>query len=359
MTRRKPRKLRLFRVFFRIILLASLVFAVFRLGDVIRDSEVHIPEIVNQIIKQQGKITIKNIDIDNEMPIKGSKFSITSVETGELVDTLITDQNGEASSVLLDYDSVYEIRLIEQNPYYEISEENAFAIEINQENHQVIIESKMKGHIKHALRAENGDIVIDEVYIDVPTVMQNPELPNGCEITSLTAVLNYKGYDVEKTKMADEYLPKEAFYVKDGKLYGANPYVSYAGNPREKNGFFSYAPPIVEAANLYLDSVEGEEKPIDISGSTRDEIIEYLNQGIPVVIWVTLDLSKPKLNYSWYLMDTGEKKDMPINLHCVVLNGYAGDNVHVMNPLKGQVVYNADAFFQSYLELGSHAMILK
>lgn len=359
MTRRKPRKLRLFRVFFRIILLVSLVFAVVKLGTAVKNSEVPMPEIVNQIIKRQGNITIKNIDVDNDKPIIGSKFDVINVETGELVDTLITDKNGEASSVLLDYDSVYEIRLIEQNPYYEIGEENIFTIEISQENHQIIIESKMKDHIKQVVWTEDGNIAIDEVYIDVPTVMQKPELPNGCEITSLTAVLNYKGYDVEKTKMADEYLPKVAFYEKDGKLYGANPYVAYAGNPREKSGFFSYAPPIVEAANLYLDSVQGKEKPVDISGSTREEIMEYLNQGIPVVIWVTLDLSKPKLNYSWYLIDTGEKKDMPINLHCVVLNGYVGENVHVMNPLKGQVVYNADAFFQSYLELGSHAMILK
>lgn len=64
--------------------------------------------------------------------------------------------------------------------------------------------------------------------------------------------------------------------MKDGKLYGANPFKSYAGNPREKSGFYSYVPPIVEAANRYLNTVQGKEKQIDISGSTREEIMEYL-----------------------------------------------------------------------------------
>lgn len=343
------------------LLLIAIVFGMVKLIGSFRENEAPkvIENLENLFVKRQGSITIKNIDADSQFPIKDSKFSIINVETGELVDTIITDKDGMATSVLLDYDNIYEIKQIDLNPYYQSNEYESFTIEINQENHEIFIKNKILENIKHVTYTEDGEMAIDEVYIDVPTVMQNPELPNGCEITSLTAVLNYKGYNVDKLEMADVHLPKEAFYTKDGKLFGANPYVAYAGNPREKNGFFSYAPPIIKAANSYLEVVQGEEEPIDISNSTREKIIEYLNQGVPVVIWVTLDLSKPKLNYSWYLSDTGEKKDMPVNLHCVVLNGYAGDNVHVMNPLKGQVEYNADAFFQSYVELGNHALILR
>lgn len=343
------------------LLLVAIIFGMVKLIGAIKDDEAPkvMENIGNLFVKQQGRITINNIDTESKLPIKNSKFSITNIETGELIDTIITDKEGVATSVLLDYDNIYEIKQTELNPYYQSSEDDSITIEINQEIHDVFIENKMYDYIKRVQLTEEGDIVIDEVYIDVPTVMQNPELPNGCEITSLTAVLNYKGYNVDKLEMADVYLPKEAFYTKDGKLFGANPYVAYAGNPREKSGFFSYAPPIIKAANSYLDVVQGEEEPIDISNSTREEIFEYLDQGVPIVIWVTLDLSKPKLNYSWYLSDTGEKKDMPVNLHCVVLNGYSGENVYVMNPLKGQVEHNADAFFQSYVELGSHALILR
>ncbi|SCG83990.1 hypothetical protein DW1_2426 [Proteiniborus sp. DW1] len=364
MTRRKQKRRKLFRVMFRMLILTCIAIGIVKIvGIFSKDTEVPGTEIPMDIkipfIKKQGKITIKNIDIDNQIPIKNSQFTVINTDTGELVGKIITDKNGVGTSDLLDYNNIYEIKCAEPHPYYQKSMDDTLILEISQENHELIIESKIHEHIKHVKSSEDGDVVIEEVYIDVPTVMQNPELPNGCEITSLTAVLNSKGYNADKLEMADVYLPKEAFYRKDGKLYGANPYVSYAGNPREKSGFFSYAPPIIEAANLYLGTVEGKENPIDISGSTREEIIEYLNQGNPVVIWVTLDLSKPKLNYSWHLTDTGEKIDMPINLHCVVLNGYVDDNVHVMNPLKGQVLYNADEFFQSYVELGSHALVLQ
>ena len=44
--------------------------------------------------------------------------------------------------------------------------------------------------------------------LNVKCVLQNPELPTGCEITALTIVLNYLGYDVDKLTMADKYLDK-------------------------------------------------------------------------------------------------------------------------------------------------------
>ncbi|MBS4192655.1 C39 family peptidase [Bacillus sp. FJAT-49705] len=214
-------------------------------------------------------------------------------------------------------------------------------------------------YVKRYDWTKNGEMDITEVFIPVKTVKQLPELPHGCEITSLTSILNTYGYNVSKTEMADKYLPKQPFNYKNSKRYGANPYKAYAGNPRsEKGGFFTYAPPIVEAANKYLAAINADAKPVDISGSTREEIIEQLDKGIPVAVWVTLDLGKPKLKYSWYFHDSGEKFIAPVNLHTVVLNGYDEKNVHAMNPLKGQVTYDANAFFKSYEELGSHAMIV-
>ena len=42
-----------------------------------------------------------------------------------------------------------------------------------------------------------------KAYIDnFPCLNQLPELPTGCEVTSLTMVLNYLGYDADKTDIA-------------------------------------------------------------------------------------------------------------------------------------------------------------
>ena len=205
-----------------------------------------------------------------------------------------------------------------------------------------------------------GQLGTENVYIPINPLMQEPELPNGCEIVSLTAILNYYGYNVSKTIMADQYLPKQAFRLKDSKIYGPNPYEAYPGNPRSKKiGWYSFAPPIVEAADRYLATQTNKMKATNISGSSKEEILSLLNHGVPVVVWVTLDLSKPTLNAHWYLNDIGQYYKAYTNLHVVVLNGYKEDVVHVMNPLKGQVEYNMEAFFKSYDEMGKHAVVLE
>ncbi|WP_066295171.1 C39 family peptidase [Bacillus sp. FJAT-29937] len=222
---------------------------------------------------------------------------------------------------------------------------------------EAITKLNVPTYVKRYDWTKEGQMKITEVFIPVKTVKQLPELPHGCEITSLTSILNTYGYEVSKTEMADQYLPKQSFSTKNKRRYGANPYKAYAGNPRsETGGFFSYAPPIINAAKKYSDAAGGDIQTLDLSGSKKEDIIKQLNKGTPVLVWVTLDLGKPKLNYSWYFHDTGEKFTAPTNLHAVVLNGYDEKKVHVMNPLVGQMTYDKNAFFKSYQELGSHAM---
>lgn len=217
------------------------------------------------------------------------------------------------------------------------------------------------GELESDEPSKNDQVVnSNQAYIPVGKLMQKPELPNGCEIVSLTAVLNYYGYNVSKTTMADHYLPKQAFSVKNGKRYGPDPYQAYAGNPRSAtNGWYSFAPPIVKAADNYIATQANKMKAKDISGSNQDEILTYLNNGVPVVMWVTLDLSKPTLKLQWYSSDTGAPYKAYTNLHAVVLTGYKDGIVSVMNPLKGQITYKQNVFFKSYEVLGKHALVLE
>lgn len=45
-------------------------------------------------------------------------------------------------------------------------------------------------------------------WVDVPCYSQYPELPTGCESVALTNLLNYYGFGLGKTIIADYYLPK-------------------------------------------------------------------------------------------------------------------------------------------------------
>jgi len=312
-----------------------------------------------------GTITITTKDAETKEPIKSAEYIIMSRDTGEIIDTVVT-KDGKAKSNKLLFGIKYKVKQNKVMDPYILNDEE-INVTIKKDNHHVIVSN-------HVPVIEEPDPVMEDVnivstqetkqseqivQIPVPIVMQNPELPNGCEITSLTCVVNFHGFQISKTEMADQYLPMVPFVRKDGKLFGANPYKAYAGNPREKTGFFSYAPPIVEAGNKYFTDKGSKLRAKDISGSSREQIISYLDKGIPVIIWVTLDLSAPNIRFSWYFHDSGEYFKAPVNLHCVVLNGYSGNNVHVMNPLQGQITYPADAFFQSYAALGMHALIIE
>ena len=41
------------------------------------------------------------------------------------------------------------------------------------------------------------------------TVLQNPELPTGCEITALTQTLNFYGFDIDKVNLCDTFMPTD------------------------------------------------------------------------------------------------------------------------------------------------------
>jgi len=189
--------------------------------------------------------------------------------------------------------------------------------------------------------------------------MQNPELPHGCEITSLTAVLNYYGMNVTKLEMADKYLPKQDIRIVGGQRIGPNPEKAFAGDPSDKaEGMYVFAAPIVKAAEAVIADKKADLRVTNRTGASQDEILQLVREGVPVVTWVTLDLSEPKTSppKGWIYEGETESREAYMNLHAVVLTGHLGDKVVVMDPLKGFVTYNVDQFFKSYQKLGKHAV---
>ena len=104
-----------------------------------------------------------------------------------------------------------------------------------------------------------------EILLPVPQVLQNPELPNGCEITSLCEVLRYWGFAADKCDLADHYLPRSA------RWYGADPDRVYMGDPHKddgspETGYYCFAGPVVAAANAYLAAHGGGYTAHDLTG---------------------------------------------------------------------------------------------
>ena len=189
------------------------------------------------------------------------------------------------------------------------------------------------------------------VKLDVKFLSQKPELPSGCEITSLTTVLNFYGYDVSKTDMADNYLPKSNTSKNFWKVF--------IGNPRYNTGFGCYAQPITEAANKYLDEQGSALKAYDYSGVPFEQLLFEVQSGRPVVIWGTINMEKPYYSYKWTLEDGSEVRWIRPE-HCLVLIGYdlnKGTAI-ISDPMRGIVEYNLDTVKSRYTALHSQCVII-
>ena len=59
---------------------------------------------------------------------------------------------------------------------------------------------------------------------EVTLQLQEPQLPNGCEVTSLAMVLGWAGYPVDKLELYEGYLPRQDFTeTPEGWKLGGNP----------------------------------------------------------------------------------------------------------------------------------------
>lgn len=188
------------------------------------------------------------------------------------------------------------------------------------------------------------------VSLDVKVIYQYPDMPSGCEITSLTMVLNYMGIDVTNDYMADNYL--------DSSTYNNNMFTSFVGSVYNDNSFGCYAPVIVNAANKFFSDRALDYEAVNISNSTREQIIDILSDGRPVIIWNTEDM---KTTYAKTYTIDGNSFEWMTNEHCVVLSGYneQENTVEVADSIAGRVVRDADIFFQRYNDVLSQAVYIK
>ncbi len=188
-----------------------------------------------------------------------------------------------------------------------------------------------------------------KVSLDVELIMQYPELPTGCESVALTMLLNYYGFELEKTTIAKDYL-----------IYSTNFVEGYMGNPFTTAGAGIYSPGLTRTANKFLNEQGSELNAKNVTDSTPEELYRYLAEGKPVVIWNTvyfLNNQPTGLTVKWgeksYVWDSCE--------HCMVLSGYDLERnvVIVHDPVEGIVERDADGFWQRYENLGSMALIIR
>lgn len=207
-----------------------------------------------------------------------------------------------------------------------------------------------------------GKIPIGEKYAalkpsvsyKMTNILQRPELPEGCEVTSLAILLKHLGFDVSHTDLADNYLQQ-------GEVGKVSFYEMNLGNPREEGRSWGcYAPVIVKTANKYLAEKESYLRAYDYTGYDVSELYYQMSMGHPAIVWVTMGFAEPYIKSPWTV--DGEKLYWKYPLHCVVISGYDMENrtVTITDPLKEKpVVVDMDKFELRYKQMESQAVVLK
>ncbi len=189
-----------------------------------------------------------------------------------------------------------------------------------------------------------------------------PSLPTGCEITSLACCLNYYGFDVTKNILADEYLPSGNLYYLKGKMYGPDPLTTFVGSPYSEDSFGCYGKCIEVTANKYFKSINSARKAEYIRGQDFDELLKYIKQGKPVIVWATMRMWGTVMTDSWKT-SYGKSITWKGNEHCLVLAGFDSQKktVYVADPMENTTSlteYSYSLFKQRYDEQDKNAVII-
>ena len=190
----------------------------------------------------------------------------------------------------------------------------------------------------------------DKVELNLDIIYQNPEYPAGCEAMALTMLLNYFGYQLDKSEIINNYL----IYSDENYLMG------YKGRPDITPGGGCYAPALTNTANRFLLQNNSSYKAKNISGTEFKDLFTYIAKGYPVLVWTTVGL-KP-CNKASYIYKYGDTDYTWVyNEHCVVLAGYSipDNTVIIYDSIDGVKTYSIDEFQAIYDDMWKMSVVLE
>ena len=191
----------------------------------------------------------------------------------------------------------------------------------------------------------------NSVVLNVPCTMQNPELPTGCESVALTNALNYYGFGLGKTVIADAYMPRSSWdFV-----------TTFWGNPHSaSNGNCISAPGLTNTANSFLISSGSSLRAYDVTGTGFYDLYSYLEAGHPVIIWSTIGMQNLGSCYATQAYG-GRVYRTYTNSHTVVLRGFNRSlgTVYIADSLAGYVSNSAQRIASLYSQRGAQAVVIK
>lgn len=192
----------------------------------------------------------------------------------------------------------------------------------------------------------------EEQKLNVPEINQMPDLPNGCEVTSLAMLLQYYKINVSKDTLAQNIAHVDS-YTSNGKMRG-NPHQGFVGSMSVQNaGWCVYNEPLYNVALKYTNRIQ------NYTGHNFIEVLKLVSDGHPVMIITTLKFNRVHDMQTW-TTPQGKVKVTPSS-HACVITGYnkKTKKVYVNDPygIKNRAV-SWDNIEASYNQQGKQALYI-
>ncbi len=201
--------------------------------------------------------------------------------------------------------------------------------------------------IEEEIAAKKNRVIINGNFV----YSQFPKYPTGCESVALYLLLKYNGVDVTVDGIVDKIKKGELPYELSGKVYGGNPEIEFIGDPRDNYSYGVYNKPLQDVANIYKNNINSE------IGLEFNKVLELVKNNRPVLVWVSINLSKPYISKTWTYKETGETINWIRGEHALVIIGYSDDQVIVSDPYTGTIRYfDRDLFKSRYDYFGKRAL---
>lgn len=204
---------------------------------------------------------------------------------------------------------------------------------------------------KQIIQLENKKKEEEQNNINFPTFNQFPEYPTGCESVALYLLLNFYEVNVSVEDIVSNLKKGPLPYKNNGQVLGGNPEIEFIGNPKTKYSYGVYNKPIAEVANQYKNGV------ISKIGLDFSEVLNLVESNHPVMVWTTINLSKPFISTTWIDYKTGDTIKWISGEHAVVIFDIEDDQVIISDPYTGTIRKLDKKLFESrYNYLGKRAI---
>ncbi len=198
--------------------------------------------------------------------------------------------------------------------------------------------------------------------LDVEFIDQREKYPTGCESVTAVMALRYAGLDITVEEFIDSYLPQAPEPVPDGAgvYHSSHPREAFLGSPYSEDGWGCYAPAIRKAAERALAVRKSGRKVEDLTGKPLEDLCrDYIDKGVPVILWATMWMEQPRYGPSIVEDSTGERFDWITPEHCLLLVGEDGESYYFNDPLEGKAVpYPKAQVEAAYEALGTQALAI-